>query len=276
MSPMSPMGTAGANGGAASAGAAALEVENLTVAIGGRDIIHGVSFALEPGERLGIIGGSGSGKTVTALAIAGLLPRGSAIGGSVRLNGEELLGRADGELALIRGDRIGMVFQEPKTALNPFRRLGRQMTEALAIHYELSREERREAALRLASQVGLSDPERMVSAYPHEVSGGQRQRAAIAAAIAASPGLLLADEPTTALDVTVQRGILDLFTAITERDECSLVCITHDITVVNRVAERVLVFEGGRIVEEGAVRSILEAPEHPVTRALIAAAGGGA
>ncbi|TQL40469.1 ABC transporter family protein, partial [Leucobacter komagatae] len=156
--------------------------------------------------------------------------------------GRELLGLSDRELAAIRGDRIGMVFQEPKTALSPFRRLGTQMTEALAIHYHLGRAQRREAALRLARQVGLRDPERIVRAYPHEVSGGQRQRAAIAAAISASPGLLLADEPTTALDVTVQRGILELFTEITDRDECSLVCITHDIAVVNQVAERVLVF----------------------------------
>ncbi|UTX54223.1 ATP-binding cassette domain-containing protein [Leucobacter aridicollis] len=255
-------------------GATELVVEDLRVAIGGTEILHGISFSLEAGERLGIIGGSGSGKTMTALAIAGLLPREATVSGSVRANGRELLGLSDRELAAIRGDRIGMVFQEPKTALSPFRRLGVQMTEALALHYHLDRGERREAALRLAHQVGLRDPERIVRAYPHEVSGGQRQRAAIAAAISASPGLLLADEPTTALDVTVQRGILELFTEITDRDECSLVCITHDIAVVNQVAERVLVFADGEIVEQGSVREILERPTHAVTRALIAAAGG--
>lgn len=257
----------------AETGATALEVSDLRVSIAGTEILHGVSFSLAAGERLGIIGGSGSGKTITALAIAGLLPREAIVSGSVRANGRELLGLGDRELAEIRGDRIGMVFQEPKTALSPFRRLGTQMTEALAIHYRLGRQERRAAALRLAAQVGLSDPERIVRAYPHEVSGGQRQRAAIAAAISASPGLLLADEPTTALDVTVQRGILELFTEITDRAECSLVCITHDIAVVNQVAERVVVFEGGRIVESGSVREILERPTHEVTRALIAAAG---
>lgn len=255
------------------ASAQALAVSDLTVTIGAREILHGVSFDLAPGERLGIIGGSGSGKTVTALAIAGLLPREARVTGSVRLGGHELIGLPDRELAALRGDRIGVVFQEPKTALSPFRRLGAQMTEALAIHYRLSRGERREAALRLARSVGLSDPERMVRAYPHEVSGGQRQRAAIAAAISANPGLLLADEPTTALDVTVQRGILDLFTEITERDETSLICITHDIAVVHHVAERVLVFHDGRIVEAGAMIDILERPQHAVTRDLIAAAG---
>ncbi|KIP53236.1 hypothetical protein SD72_04905 [Leucobacter komagatae] len=242
--------------------------------MGGTQILHDVTFSLAAGERLGIIGGSGSGKTITALAIAGLLPREAVVSGSVRANGRELLGLSDRELTAIRGDRIGMVFQEPKTALSPFRRLGTQMTESLAIHYRLGRTERRDAALRLAHEVGLKDPERIVRAYPHEVSGGQRQRAAIAAAIAASPGLLLADEPTTALDVTVQRGILELFTEITDSAECSLVCITHDIAVVNQVADRVVVFADGSIVEAGAVHEVLERPQHRVTQALIAAAGG--
>lgn len=256
-------------------GAIELVVSDLRVAIGGRELIHGISFTVAAGERVGIIGGSGSGKTLTALAIAGLLPRSATVTGSVRVNGRELLGLGDRDLAAVRGDRIGMVFQEPKTALSPFRRLGTQMTEALAIHYELNRTERREAALRLAHQVGLRDPERMVRAYPHEVSGGQRQRAAIAAAIAASPGLLLADEPTSALDVTVQRGILRLFRGITDSAECTLICITHDIAVVHEVASRVLVFDAGEIVEAGTVRDILERPQHTVTRQLIAAASGG-
>lgn len=257
-----------------STGALSLEVTDLRVSFGAQEIIHGVSFSLAAGERLGIIGGSGSGKTITALAIAGLLPSDATVTGSVKLGGQELIGLSDRERAPIRGERVGMVFQEPKTALSPFRRLGTQMTEALAIHYHLSRAERREAALRLARQVGLRDPERMVRAYPHEVSGGQRQRAAIAAAICASPGLLLADEPTTALDVTVQRGILDLFTEITDSASCSLICITHDIAVVNHVADRVLVFADGHIVEQGTMLDILEAPSHEVTRELIAAAGG--
>lgn len=255
--------------------AAPLAVSRLSVSIGGRELLHELSFELEPGGRLGFIGGSGSGKTLTALALAGLLPENAEVSGSIRLGDQELVGLGDREFAPLRGDLIGTVFQEPKTALNPLRRLGRQMTEALALHYELSRAERREAALRLAARVGLGDPERIVRAYPHEVSGGQRQRAAIAAAISANPGLLLADEPTTALDVTVQRGVLRLFRELTEGDDCSLVFITHDLAVMAEAAERVLVFDGGRIVEQGEVAAILAAPRHAVTRELIAAAGGG-
>lgn len=251
-----------------------LEVADLRVSIGGTELLHGISFSLEPGERLGFIGGSGSGKTLTALAVAGLLPEEAAVRGSIRLGDIELVGKPDTEFAALRGDRIGMVFQEPKTALNPLHRLGRQMTEALALHYSLTRAERKDAALRLASRVGLKAPQRIVRAYPHEVSGGQRQRAAIAAAISARPGLLLADEPTTALDVTVQKGVLQLFRELTEGDDTSLVFITHDLAVMAEVAERVLVFDGGEIIEHGTVAQILDSPAHPITRALIRAAGG--
>lgn len=251
-----------------------LDVSELTVSIGGTALLHEVSFSLSPGERLGFIGGSGSGKTLTALAISGLLPEEAEVRGSIRLGGIELVGRPDAEIAPLRGEQIGMVFQEPKTALNPLHRLGRQMTEALALHYSLTRRERHDAALRLAAKVGLRDPERMVRAYPHEVSGGQRQRAAIAAAISARPGVLLADEPTTALDVTVQQGVLQLFRELTEADDTSLVFITHDLAVMSEVAERVLVFDQGRVVEDGAVAQILADPQHHVTRALIRAAGG--
>lgn len=249
-----------------------LAVSDLTVSIAGSELLSGISFEVASGERLGFIGGSGSGKTLTALAIAGLLPEGAEVHGSIRLGERELVGLGERELAAVRGELIGMVFQEPKSALNPLRRLGRQMTEALALHYELSRAERRAAALRLAERVGLRDPQRMVRAYPHEVSGGQRQRAAIAAAISASPGLLLADEPTTALDVTVQRGVLRLFLELTDGDACSLVFITHDLAVMAEVAERVLVFDGGRVVEQGRIAEVLSAPRHPITRALIEAA----
>ncbi|GAA1785683.1 ATP-binding cassette domain-containing protein [Leucobacter iarius] len=248
-----------------------LVVSDLRVAIRGTELLRGVSFALAPGDRLGLIGGSGSGKTLTALAIAGLLPDDAETSGSIRLGERELIGASDRDLSEIRGDLIGMVFQEPRTALNPVRRLGRQMTEALAQHYDLDRSERRDAALRLARRVGLDDPERIVRAYPHEVSGGQRQRAAIAAALSAGPGLLLADEPTTALDVTVQRGILELFRAVTADDACSLVFITHDLAVLASVADRVVVLDDGLVVEHGPVGRILTAPEHRVTRALIEA-----
>jgi len=252
-----------------------LSVRNLSVFLGDTELLSDVSFDLAPGERLGIIGGSGSGKTLTALAIAGLLPEHMRASGSITLGDRELIGLGDRELAALRGDRIGMVFQEPKAALNPIRRLGRQMTESLAQHYELSRGERRDAARRLATRVGLDEVDRIVRAYPHEVSGGQRQRAAIAAAISAGPSLLLADEPTTALDVTVQAGILELFRDLTEGDDCSLIFITHDLAVMAQVAERVLVFDGGRIIEQGPIDTILSAPAHDITRALLAAARSG-
>lgn len=248
-----------------------LIVTDLSVSLDGVRLLHGVSFAADAGERLGFIGGSGSGKTLTALAIAGLLPEHAQVSGSIQLGERELVGLSDRQFARLRGDAVGMVFQEPRTALNPMRRLGRQMTEALAHHFQVSRSERREAALRLARRVGLSDPERIVSAYPHEVSGGQRQRAAIAAAISAGPGLLLADEPTTALDATVQQNILDMLYTITEGDETSLIFITHDLAVMQRIAERVVVFDAGRVVEHGTRAEILHAPQHEVTRALIEA-----
>lgn len=249
-----------------------LTVSSLSVSIGGTPLLHDLNFALTPGERLGFIGGSGSGKTLTALAIAGLLPEDSEVSGSIRLGDQELIGLDDREFARVRGDLIGMVFQEPKTALNPLRKLGRQMTEALAHHYALTRAERKQAAFRLAERVGLTEPARILGAYPHEVSGGQRQRAAIAAAISADPSLLLADEPTTALDVTVQRGVTQLLRGLTLDDRCSLIFITHDLAVLAEVAQNVLVFDNGRIVEQGSMRRILQTPSHSVTRALIAAA----
>ena len=252
-----------------------LSVRQLSITFGGRTVLEDVSFDVAPGERVGIIGGSGSGKTLTALAIAGLLPQHAHVTGSIQLGTLEVLTRPEHELAALRGDTLGIVFQEPKTALSPFRRLGHQMTDALALHYRLRRADRRSEALRLATRVHLGDPERMIRAYPHEVSGGQRQRVAIAAAIAARPGFLIADEPTTALDVTVQREILDLFDEITRQEGCSLVCITHDIAAVQRLVDRILVFDRGRVVESGATQDILERPAHPVTRALIAAATRG-
>lgn len=249
-----------------------LVVTDLHVVIEGTPLLHGVTFSVDPGERVGFIGGSGSGKTLTALAIAGLLPEGAQVSGSVRFGETELLGLSERELSHVRGDLIGMVFQEPKSALNPTRRLGRQMTESLALHYSLSRSERRAAALRLAERVGLSDPERILRAFPHEVSGGQRQRAAIAAAISAQPALLLADEPTTALDVTVQRGVLRLLRTLTESDDSSLIFITHDLAVLSEVCERVVVFDAGHVVETGTLQQLLTAAQHPLTRELIAAA----
>ncbi|MDA3146087.1 ABC transporter ATP-binding protein [Leucobacter sp. UCMA 4100] len=255
--------------------ALSLEVRGLTVSINGTELLHELDLSVQAGESVGFIGGSGSGKTLTALAIAGLLPEHAVVEGSIRLDGRELVGLPEKELALIRGDLIGVVFQEPKTALNPLRKLGKQITEALTTRYDLSRRERRDAALRLASAAGLSDPERIVDSYPHEVSGGQRQRAAIAAAISARPGLLFADEPTTALDVTVQQGVLELFQRITAENESTLVFITHDLAVLSSVADRLYVFDEGAIIETGSTRDIIADPQHPVTLRLLEAARNG-
>lgn len=251
-----------------------LTVEHLSVTIDERPVLSDVSFSLADGERLGVIGGSGSGKTLTALAVQGLLPRGAVATGRILLDGVDVLALDDAELAKLRGDRVGMVFQEPKTALNPLHRLGRQMTESLQVHYHLSRAQRREAAEDLARRVGLDDSARMLRSYPHQVSGGQRQRAAIAAAIAAGPALLIADEPTTALDVTVQRGVLRLFVELSEQQGQALLFISHDLAVVAEVAERVIVLDQGQLIEEGRITDILRAPQHEITRALIEAADG--
>ncbi|MFC4223068.1 ABC transporter ATP-binding protein [Lysinibacter cavernae] len=249
-----------------------LIVHELCVSIGGRQVVSGVSFEVSDGERVGIIGESGSGKSLTALAILGLLPAEAEVGGSILFNGRELVGCSDRELAAIRGDQIGIVFQEPQTALSPLIRLGKQMTESLRIHYTLSRTQAKDAAVELARRVGLPDPESIVRSYPHEVSGGQRQRAAIAAAIAAGPELLIADEPTTALDVTVQKGVLELFRELSDETGSSLVFITHDLAVLKQIADRMIVLDDGAVVESGTVDAVLSNPQHPSTRALVAAA----
>lgn len=249
-----------------------LVVDHLTVTIRGREVVRDVSLNVAAGQRFGVIGASGSGKTVLSLAIAGLLPEGAEVSGLIELDGVNLLELDERERAAIRGDRIGMVFQEPKSALNPLQQLGKQVTESLSIHYQLSRQQRADAALRLAERVGIDAPERIFKSFPHQVSGGQRQRIAIAAAIAAQPQLLIADEPTTALDVTVQQGILELFTSLTETDRMALIFITHDIAVLAQVASHAIVLDEGRIIESGSVTEVIERPRHSVTQALIAAA----
>ena len=212
-----------------------LQVEHLTVDIGGNRVVDDVSFAVDRGERLGIIGESGSGKTLSALSIIGLAPDVATVTGSVVLDGIELLGRSDRELARIRGDGIAMVFQNPMTSLNPVMRVGRQISEPLRIHQGLSRSEAAEVALDWCRRVGLPDPDRAVNAYPHQLSGGQRQRVGIAIALACSPALLIADEPTTALDVTVQSDVLTLLDTLIADEGTALVFITHDIALVSEV-----------------------------------------
>jgi peptide/nickel transport system ATP-binding protein len=249
-----------------------LEINDLTIEIGGRRVVDGVGFSVATGARFGIIGESGSGKSLTTLAILGLLPEGAVARGSIRLDGEELLGRPERELARIRGARIGTVFQDPLTALNPLRTIGRQLVEPLELHGRITRRERREAAVALAELVRLPEPATIIDRYPHQLSGGQRQRVAVGIAVACRPGLLLADEPTTALDVTIQAEILALFGRLVDETDASLVFVTHDLAVLSEVTSEVLVLAHGRVVESGPVARILAAPAHDVTAGLVAAA----
>jgi peptide/nickel transport system ATP-binding protein len=233
-----------------------LEVRDLRV---GEDLVGGVSFTVGRGERVGIIGESGSGKSLTALSVMGLLPRGLAAEGSVKLLGQETVGLPDRRMRPMRGKVVSMVFQEPMTALDPLMTVGKQVAEAA----------RRRDVEDLFTRVAL-DPARM-DAYPHELSGGQRQRVLIAMALAGEPDLLICDEPTTALDVTVQSQILELLDDLVDRLGISLLFITHDLGVISRMCRRVLVMSGGRIVEDGGTEQVLSAPAHPYTRHLIAA-----
>ncbi len=251
-----------------------LEVEDLVVRIDGRRVVDGVSFRVPDGARLGIIGESGSGKSLTALAILGLLPAGAEARGSVRWTSpdgrvRELVGMPERELATIRGDEIGIVFQEPRTALNPIRTVGRQIAESVRIHERVTRREARERAVAEAARVRLPDPATIVDRYPHQLSGGQRQRVALAMALACQPRLLIADEPTTALDVTIQAEILDLLLSLVADRGMSLVFITHDLAVLAQVATYGVVLEHGRVVEEAPVSTLLSHPASAITQGLL-------
>lgn len=251
---------------------AVLEVSDLSVRIAGREVVQSVGFTLARGERFGIIGESGSGKSMLALALLGLLPEGGEASGSVRLDGVSLLGLPERALARIRGRELGIVFQDPRTALNPVRRIGDQMSEPLRLHGRLSRRAARVRASELAAQVRLPDPGRIIDRYPHQLSGGQRQRVGIAIALACHPKVLIADEPTTALDVTVQSDILDLFAELVSGSGTSLIFITHDLGVLARISTSAMVMARGQVVERGLVRNLLSSPAHPVTAGLVRAA----
>lgn len=246
-----------------------LSVQNLVVEIDGSPVVDGISFEVPEGARLGLIGESGSGKSLTALAMLGLLPDGATASGSIRWNGVELVGMPDRELARLRGDDIGIVFQEPRTALNPIRTVGRQIAESIRIHERISRREARARAIAEAARVRLPDPESIVDRYPHQLSGGQRQRVAIAMALACRPKLLIADEPTTALDVTIQAEILTLLLALVEEQGMSLVFITHDLAVLAQVAADGVVLERGRVVEAASVPHLLTSPTSSITQGLL-------
>ncbi|UNK69652.1 ABC transporter ATP-binding protein [Microbacterium sp. H1-D42] len=246
-----------------------LQVNDLVVEIGGRRVLDGISFEVADGQRLGLIGESGSGKSLTALAVLGLLPEGASAHGSIRWNGTELLGMPDRRLAELRGDEIGMVFQEPRTALNPIRTVGRQIAEAVRIHERIGRREARERAIAEAARVHLPEPESIIDRYPHQLSGGQRQRVAIAMALACRPKLLIADEPTTALDVTIQAEVLQLMLSLVSEQGMSLVFITHDLAVLSQVATHGVVLDEGHVVETAPIETLLTTPSSPVTQALL-------
>lgn len=250
-----------------------LEVADLGVTAGDRTLLTEVGFRLGVGERLGLIGESGSGKSLTALSLMGLLPEPLAATGQVRLDGvdDNLLDLPERAWTGIRGDDVSMVFQEPMSALNPLMRVGRQVAEVLELHREMSRRDREGAVLDLLASVRLPDPRRIARSYPHELSGGQRQRVLIAIAMANRPRLLICDEPSTALDVTVQAQILDLIDDTVRDHDTALLMITHDLAVVSQLCERVLVMRDGVIVESGAIAEVFASPKHPYTRALLEA-----
>ncbi|MBP7241161.1 ABC transporter ATP-binding protein [Amaricoccus sp.] len=249
-----------------------LAVEDLSVEIGGAPVLRRVSLALEPGETLGVIGESGSGKSMTALAIMGLLPRSARASGRALLGEVDLLARTEAEMCAIRGRDVGMIFQEPMTALNPLQTIGDQVAETVRVHRRASRAEAQGVARLTLERVGLPQARFPLDRFPHELSGGQRQRVGIAMAIALRPRLLIADEPTTALDVTTQAAILDLLRRLVAEDGMGLMLITHDLAVVAETASRVAVMTAGEVVERGATREVLRAPRHPYTRTLLAAA----
>jgi oligopeptide/dipeptide ABC transporter ATP-binding protein len=250
-----------------------LALEDLAVGFDGHDtaVVDGVSFTLKRGETLCLVGESGCGKSVTALALMGLLPRPPAriLRGRARFAGHELFSMSERDLADLRGDRVAMIFQEPMSSLNPAFRVGDQIAEAVLRHRPVSRAEARARALELLKRVRIPAPERRLDAYPHQLSGGMRQRVMIAMALANQPELLIADEPTTALDVTIQAQILELIAELQRAAGTALILVTHDLGVVAEVADRVAVMYAGRIVEQGPVESIFSDPQHPYTVGLL-------
>jgi peptide/nickel transport system ATP-binding protein len=255
-------------------GAPLLEVEDLRVHFDTEDglvkAVDGISYTVHRGQTLGIVGESGSGKSVSSQTVMGLTrSRNARISGSVRFNGEDLLGASDEELRGIRGDDIAMIFQDPLSSLHPFYKVGKQIAEAVQAHRDVSKAQAWDRAVEMLSLVGIPEPRKRANSYPHEFSGGMRQRAMIAMALANDPKLLIADEPTTALDVTVQAQILELIERLQDEFDTAVVIITHDLGVVAEMADEIAVMYAGRIVEQADARTIFEAPEHPYTWGLL-------
>jgi oligopeptide/dipeptide ABC transporter ATP-binding protein len=250
-----------------------LEVDNLTVSFPTEDglvkAVRGVTYQLRRGESLGIVGESGSGKSVTSLALMGLLPRSARITGSARFRGEELLGKSDAEMSKVRGNKVAMIFQDPLTSLNPVYKVGKQIAEAVLVHNDVSKKDAWDRAVELLGIVGIPNPEQRVHSYPHEMSGGMRQRVVIAIAMANNPDVMIADEPTTALDVTVQAQVLEALEAARAETGAALVLITHDLGVIAGHADRICVMYAGKLVESGTVDDIFYAPRMPYALGLL-------
>ena len=247
-----------------------LEVRDLKVAFDGRTVVENVNFSLRRGTTLGIVGESGSGKSVSTLALMGLLPKNATVSGSAVLEGSELLTLDEEGFRGIRGKRISMIFQEPMTSLNPVQKCGAQVVEMLRQHEEVTAQDARERVIELFSEVLLPRPEKIFDSYPHEISGGQKQRVMIAMALVNKPDILIADEPTTALDVTVQKTILELLRDLQEKHGTSIIFITHDLGVIAQVADEIMVMYRGKVMEQGPAAEILHNPKEPYTKGLLA------
>ncbi len=245
-----------------------LKVEGLHLSFQGREVVHGVSFQMQAGEKLALVGESGSGKTVTALSLLGLA-RGAWVRGKALFNDADLLHMNEAQLRELRGGDIAMIFQEPMTALNPLFTIGDQIAEVLQLKRGMSLKEAWQQSIELLSDTGIPEPERRINSYPHQLSGGQRQRAMIAMALAGQPKLLLADEPTTALDVSLRQQILDLLDSLQQKHGMAILLITHDLNMVRRFADKVVVLENGYVVEQGDVSQVLAKPVHPYTMKLV-------
>lgn len=245
-----------------------LEVRNLRISFKGNQAVRGIDLEIRPEQRVGLIGESGSGKSVTALALMHLLPPNAKVEGKITLDGQDLSDLDDAQMSKIRGSQIGMIFQEPMTALDPTMKVGRQVAEAKLLHSE-RKGNSSERVCEMLDQVGLADPERIAASYPHQLSGGQRQRVLIAMALINAPSLLICDEPTTALDVTVQDRVLKLLDGELTKANAACLFISHDLAVVSQICDYLMVMYNGEIVESGRRQKILNEPRHPYTRGLL-------
>ncbi len=251
-----------------------LSVAGLTVGFpvpgGVRQVVAGIDYSVPAGRTLGVVGESGCGKSMTALAVMGLVPTPGRVGGSVKVEGQEMLGQPPAAWRKLRGERVAMVFQEPMTALNPVMPVGRQIAEVMVLHQNLSWREAGERAVEALAAVGITSPKERAASYPHQLSGGMRQRAMIAMALACRPALLIADEPTTALDVTIQAQILDLMLALQDEIGMAIQFISHNLAVVSEIAHEIIVMYAGRVVERAPAEALFADPLHPYTQGLIA------